>query len=372
VARPYNTVVQLDELRGELADIDRQLLELAARRRRLAEAVGLAKETGGLPIRDFHQEKEVLERARLVAESLELSSEVAEDLMRLLIREALSAQERQRVVAHAEGSGQRALVIGGAGRMGSWFARFLDSQGFAVEVADPAGGPAGFSSRGDWRDSPLDHDVIVVATPLATAARVLTELAERRPTGLVFDIGSLKSPVRAGLDALQRAGVRVASVHPMFGPDTDMLSGRHVIFVDAGSPEAVDQAEALFSSTMAERVRMSLDEHDRVVAFVLGLSHALNIAFFSALAESGEDVPKLSALSSTTFEQQLAVAERVAGDNPVMYFEIQTLNLFGGEALEALERAVAKLREVVAGGDEAAFVAMMERGRDYLSGRRTG
>lgn len=364
--------MQLDDLRKELAEIDRKLLELAARRRRLAEAVGLAKETSGLPIRDFRQEKEVLERARLAAPALDLSSEVAEELMRLLIREALSAQERQRVVAHAEGTGQSALVIGGGGRMGAWFARFLDSQGFSVELADPAGGPEGFPCRSDWRDSALNQDVIVVATPLGTAARVLTELAGRRPTGLVFDIGSLKSPVREGLEALRRAGARVTSIHPMFGPDTEMLSGRHVIFVDAGSPEAVDQAEGLFSSTMAERVRMSLDDHDRVVAFVLGLSHALNIAFFSALAESGEDVPKLSALSSTTFEEQLAVAEKVAGENPVMYFEIQHLNLFGGEALEALERAVGSLREVVARGDEEAFIAMMERGRDYLSGRRAG
>lgn len=362
--------MRLEELREELAEIDRRLLELASRRRRLAEAIGLAKETDGLPLRDFRQEKEVLERARATADSLDLSAEVAEELMRLLIREALSAQERQRVVAQAEGSGRTALVIGGGGRMGTWFARFLDSQGYSVEIADPAGGPPEFPSTADWRESPLEHDVIVVATPLGVAAEILEQLAERPPAGLVFDIGSLKSPVRSGLEALRQAGARVTSIHPMFGPDTEMLSGCHVILVDAGSKEAVDQAEALFGSTMAARVRMSLDDHDRVVAFVLGLSHALNIAFFSALTESGEEVPKLSALSSTTFESQLAVAEKVAGENPVMYFEIQHLNQYGGEALEALDQAVRTLREIVAAGDEDAFVAMMERGRAYLSDRR--
>ena len=30
---------------------------------------------------------------------------------------------------------------------------------------------------------------------------------------------------------------------------------------------------------------MGLDEHDRLIAYVLGLSHALNIAFFTALAK---------------------------------------------------------------------------------------
>ena len=36
------------------------------------------------------------------------------------------------------------------------------------------------------------------------------------------------------------------------------------------------------------QMQMPLEEHDRVIAYVLGLSHALNIAFFTALAESGE------------------------------------------------------------------------------------
>ncbi len=46
---------------------------------------------------------------------------------------------------------------------------------------------------------------------------------------------------------------------------------------------------------MAERVVMTLDEHDRLIAYVLGLSHALNIAFFTALAESGEEAPRFGA-----------------------------------------------------------------------------
>ena len=71
----------------------------------------------------------------------------------------------------------------------------------------------------------------------------------------------------------------------MFGPDTQLLSGRHVIFIDLGDQAALQEAQALFAPTMAERVVMGLDEHDRLIAYVLGLSHALNIAFFTALAD---------------------------------------------------------------------------------------
>jgi chorismate mutase/prephenate dehydrogenase len=188
---------------------------------------------------------------------------------------------------------------------------------------------------------------------------------------VIFDIGSLKSPLRAGLMALKSHGCRVTSIHPMFGPDTELLSGRHVIFIDVGSAEALTRARELFAPTMAEQVVMSLDDHDRLIAYVLGLSHALNIAFFTALAGSGEAAPRLARLSSTTFDAQLDVASLVARDSPQLYFEIQSLNDYGAESLEALAQAVERIRTAVLSRDGAEFAALMERGRAYLEDRRT-
>ena len=102
---------------------------------------------------------------------------------------------------------------------------------------------------------------------------------------------------------------------------------------------------------MATLVEMDLESHDRLIAYVLGLSHALNIAFFTALAESGEAAPKLATLSSTTFDAQLGVAGRVAAENPDLYFEIQTLNDYGTESLAALLYAIERLRSVVRAND---------------------
>jgi len=292
-------------------------------------------------------------------------------VLRLLIRGSLTAQERIRVAAGGRGSGRTALVIGGAGKMGRWFAEFMASQGFAVEIADPAGAPAGFAHLADWRESPLRHDFIVIATPLGLTDKILRELAMRRPKGVIFDVGSLKSPLRAGLNALKSHGCRVTSLHPMFGPDTELLSGRHVIFVEAGSAEATAAARELFASTMVEQVVMSLDDHDRLIAYVLGLSHALNIAFFTALAESGEAAPRLAKLSSTTFDSQLDVASKVAQESPELYYEIQSLNDYGSESLEALAQAVERLRSAVISQDFTAFEALMRRGREYLEDRRS-
>jgi chorismate mutase/prephenate dehydrogenase len=182
----------------------------------------------------------------------------------------------------------------------------------------------------------------------------------------VFDVGSLKSPLREPLAKLRAAGAQVTSVHPMFGPDTELLSGRHVIFIDLGAPQATAAARALFEPTMATLVEMDLESHDRLIAYVLGLSHALNIAFFTALANSGEAAPRLATLSSTTFDAQLGVAAKVAAENPDLYFEIQTLNDYGTESLAALLYAVERLRSVVRANDLEGFRALMTRGKTYL------
>lgn len=289
--------------------------------------------------------------------------------MRLLIRGSLTTQEREQVVAQGQGSGRTALVIGGAGKMGRWFANFLTAQGYTVTVADPTGAVEGFAYLADWHSDALNQDLIVVATPIKIANDVLLQLAARKPRGVVFDLGSLKTPLRAGLTALRDAGVKVTSVHPMFGPDTDLLSGRHIIFIDLGNAESLTVAQELFASTMAERAVMSLDEHDRLIAYVLGLSHALNICFFTVLANSGEDAKRLASLSSTTYDAQIDIATNVSRESPELYFEIQHLNEYGEESLKALRAAVEQVCNTVHAHDAAGFKSLMLKGREYLAGR---
>jgi chorismate mutase/prephenate dehydrogenase len=359
----------LDELRQQLDLLDQQLLRIIAQRQATSREIARVKRSTGRPTRDYRREREVLVGARAEAQRLGVPADTAETVMRVLIRSSLTTQERASVAAQGSGSGRRALLIGGAGKMGGWFAQFLGSQGFEVEVADPGAAP-GPGRIADWRSSPLEHHLIVVAAPLGATGQILGELAGRRPGGVVFDIGSLKTPLRAGLEALRAAGVAVTSLHPMFGPDTELLSGRHVIFIDLGHEAALREARSLFAATMAEQVLMGLEEHDRLIAYVLGLSHALNIAFCTALAGSGEAAPRLARLSSTTFDAQFDIASRVAEENPALYFEIQRLNAFGAESLDALARAVAAVREAVLSGDEAGFTELMRRGHAYVQGRR--
>lgn len=360
----------LEDLRQRLSAVDREIVSLIAERQRIVAEIGAYKIDHAAPTRDYEREREVLKAVRDDAERLGLDAAVVERVMRELIEASLASQEQRRVAAGTRGRGRRALIIGGAGKMGGWFARFLASQGYGVTLADPVPSELELARVADWRELDVDHDLVVVATPLKVAAGVLDELVERRPPGLVVDIGSLKAPLRAPLAALVESDCRVASIHPMFGPGTRLLSGRRIVFVDIDAADAAADAKQLFASTMAELVDMDLEQHDRLIAYVLGLAHASNIAFFAALAGSGEHVSKLHAMSSETFDAQLDVAALVARDNPHLYFEIQSLNEFGAAPLAALRSAAEQIEQLVAAGDEHGFVDLMAAGRRYLERRR--
>jgi len=362
-------MTKLDDLRNALNDIDSSILRLVQQRQEICLEIGRAKRAMGRPTRDWQREREVLDRVNDMAESLGLPTGLGKQIISGVIQASLQIQEQDQVFEKAAGGGRSCLIIGGAGQMGRWFARFLVSQGYSVDIADPAGPVGEYGYCEDWTSSTPTHDLVLVSTSLSGTGPVLDRLSTLRPPGLVVEIASLKTHLRESLYRLRTAGVRTASLHPMFGPTTELLSGRHVICVDLGEGSAHDSGAEIFASTMARCVTMGVDDHDKLMASVLGMSHALNIAFFSALAESGASIPELASISSTTFDAQLQVSTAVSKDNPDLYYEIQSLNEYGLEALHTLEIALAQLRTAIVNSDRAAFVALMENGRAYLSSR---
>jgi chorismate mutase/prephenate dehydrogenase len=361
---------ELEALRRRLDQIDDGIVDLIAERQAVVTTIGEHKLATGAPLRHYEREREVIDRGMARAEEQGVSGRVARDIMETLIHHSLGNQETHQLARSDHGQGQVALVIGGLGRMGEWMSRYLDMVGYHVDVADPADRETPFHRVEDWESNIDDYDLVVVAVTLRPTNAILHRLAELKPRGLVFDIGSLKSPMRSGLQSLVDAGCRVCSVHPMFGPDEIGLSGRHILFVDVGNTGALEEARALFSHTAADCVNLSLEEHDEVMAWVLGLSHMVNIAFASALAESGEAVPLLRQISSSTFDAQLKVAAQVVSENPHLYYEIQQGNARTPEVVARFRDALDALYRAVEEEDEPAWQEAMERANARLSNGR--
>ena len=356
---------ELAALREQIRALDRELVALTARRLALARRIGELKRGLGQPIRNYIVEAEALRQVRDEAERLGVRGPLAEELLKLEIRESLRAQERDRAASRVRDAGAagRALVVGAAGNMGRWFVEFLESMGYQVAGADPRGAPAG---RAEVRDVPAEagaFDLVLLATPPSATAETLRSL-RGRAQGVVMDIASLKAPHARELRALAEAGARVTSIHPMWGPSADLLANRNLVVCDCGSQEANQAARKLFADTAARVVEMPLEAHDRFMGLVLGLPHAVNLAFGHALASQPTPFSDVSALGGPTFQKQVGVAREVANENKDLYFEIQKLNPHTGEVLSGLRRSLEELEASLA--DREAFRRYMARGQAWL------
>ncbi|HWP38519.1 MAG TPA: prephenate dehydrogenase dimerization domain-containing protein, partial [Gemmatimonadales bacterium] len=229
-------------------------------------------------------------------------------------------------------------------------------------ATDPAG-PAPGARPVPLKEGLGAAGVVVIATPLSTGPAILEDVLGHDPAGLVVDIFSLKSHVLRTLTVAARAGRRVASLHPLFGPSVRTLSGRTMAVLDCGNTAAADEAAALFRDTALTITRLPVDQHDAYMQYVLGLSHLTAILFFTTLAAADRTAADLATMASTTFNRVSLVAADVAAENPLLYYEIQHLNRHSAELYELVRRSLARIEAAALAHDPSAFVDIMEAGR---------
>ena len=96
MTEPNPEEMNLDELRTEIEDIDREIVELVARRTYVADTIAEVKAERGLPTTDESQEARVMERAADNAERFEVDANLVKAVFRLLIELNKAEQRRSR------------------------------------------------------------------------------------------------------------------------------------------------------------------------------------------------------------------------------------------------------------------------------------
>lgn len=77
--------MSLEELRAEITEIDREIVDLIARRTYVADTIADVKVRQGLPTTDEEQETRVMDRAGRNAEQFDLDANLVKAIFRLLI-----------------------------------------------------------------------------------------------------------------------------------------------------------------------------------------------------------------------------------------------------------------------------------------------
>jgi len=354
--------MQLDEIRKEIEETDYQIVALMKRRLELAEEVGRTKAETGTPIRNIPVEEKVIARYRDYAEDNGMSPNTAEAVCKLLMQESV---ERQAALPKADSAPKRIAIIGGNGKMGKWFGDLFAASGHKVDVIDPSAG------NGLTAEDARFADIVIVSIPISRTGCMLENIDSiARKDALIFDVSSLKSPF---IDILRNMAKRrkVCSVHPMFGPSAASMFDRNLLICDCGNEEAVEEAMELLGNRGANIRTMPVEDHDKYMAYVLGLSHAVNIAFFTVLERSGITFEDMKSVASTTYSKLMESNASVALEDPYLYYEIQHLNANREKMLTEFDTSVRDVVEAALSDNPKEFKDLMDRGREYFSKQRS-
>ncbi len=346
----------LDVLRGQLDDIDAELLNLLKRRLAVVEAVRDSKRGSGKPLFDRNREQDVFQRAEHRATQLGLAPSTARKLMAVVVDASHGVQQDPSVAAATAPA--RLLIVGGRGKMGCRFADVFRGRGHHVDVLD--------------KDDPLDPtlveaaDLTMVAVPMTVAEQVCEKLGPLiRPDALLFDINSLKTGVCEVMARSCRG--EALGTHPMFGPTVRSMRRQKVILCRVKPGPRCDWLQTELGKMGAELVETDPQTHDKMMAIVQVLTHFGIMVMGRALSRSGHELAETLRFMSPIYRLEIAMVGRLFSQNPWLYQEIVMSNPWGEELREVFARQTQQLADIIAERDREAFVASFEETQRYFS-----
>ena len=197
-------------------------------------------------------------------------------------------------------------------------------------------------------------DLVVLATPISTLARLMPAIAlAMKAQATLTDVASTKQEVIATIRAAleRRPDVAYVPGHPMAGSERHGSANAHALLFErsiciltplAGTPpDAVRRVAALWESVGARVCQMDPASHDRLVARISHLPHLAAAALLLTV----------SADEATLAGPGLTDTTRIASGDPALWRDIcQTNAPQIVLALDAYLEVIQHARDLVAGG----------------------
>ncbi len=348
----------LPVLRAMIDTLDRDLLQIMARRMALVSEVAAFKRDHGVRIRDRDREREILDDRRERAQALGLPAADVESIFRLLLRSSRDQQAVLRTEVPVGATPITVAVIGGHGQMGRLVARLFADLGHQVIVADR-------ETALTATEAAALAEVVVIAVPIDDTEAVIRAVGPAvRPEGLLMDITSIKEAPMSAMLAATTASV--VGTHPMFGPGVHSLQGQRIVLCRGRGDRWADWLHHTLSARGLVVSEATPAHHDRAMAIVQVLTHFQTQVLGVTLARLGMPLVETLEFTSPAYLLELFVAARHFAQDPGLYGPIEMRNPATAEVTGAFQGAAGDLAAVLAHGDRAAFSALFEEVRQFF------
>ena len=264
-------------------------------------------------------------------------------------------------------------IVGGSGKMGRWFANFLLKEGKQVIIT---GGNAKKLLEAKEQlgievstsiEAVKDADVILISVPIDNFEKVVKQLQPYlHPKQVVIDITSIKVFPVETMHKYLKTGL-VLGAHPMFGPGAKDILNQNFVLTPTNDKEAA-LAEKIKQYLEARGARVTLmtpQEHDEMMAVILGLSHFIAIVSVDTLL-SFDKLKQMEAIGGSTYKVLLTLTEGVLSEDPEFYASLQMKLPKMTEIEELFQKSSKTWANIVKNKDRQEFVRRMNTLKDKL------
>jgi len=267
----------------------------------------------------------------------------------------------------------KVAILGGSGKMGRWFARFLLQEGNEVRITGRDQGKLREAGRelgvavATNAEAVKWADVVVVSVSIDSVEAVIKEISlYTRPDQIMIDITSIKElPVEA-MHRHIKSGL-VLGVHPMFGPSAEGIQGQNFVLTPTSEDEKAlaGKVREYLEARGAKVTVMAPHEHDEMMTVVLGLSHFIGLVAADTLA-SCQNLEQTKAVSGTTYRLLLALVKSVVSEAPELYAALQMSVPNVTEIEKTFGARVKTWADMVERKDRQAFIKRMNALKERL------
>ncbi|OOF43282.1 bifunctional chorismate mutase/prephenate dehydrogenase [Rodentibacter trehalosifermentans] len=347
----------LNDLRSEIDSLDRELIQLFSKRLKLVSQVGKVKHQHGLPIYAPEREISMLQARRLEAEKAGISPDLIEDVLRRFMRESYT-NENQFGFKTVNPDIQKIVIVGGYGKLGGLFARYLRASGYPISVLE----------RDDWNVAEhilANADAVIVSVPIANTLETIERLKPYLTENMLLaDLTSVKrEPLAKMLEIHQGA---VVGLHPMFGPDIASMAKQVVVCCGGRFPKRYEWLLEQIQIWGAKIHQTDAIEHDHHMTYVQALRHFSTFANGLHLSKQPVNLANLLALSSPIYRLELAMIGRLFAQDAELYADIIMDKPENLEVIESLKQTYEEALRFFESHDRQGFIDAFHQVKEWF------
>ena len=224
----------------------------------------------------------------------------------------------------------KVAIIGGSGKMGRWFASFLLKEGKEVIITGrnerkllEAKHQLGVEVASNV-EAVKTADAVLLSVPIDNFEEVVEQLCPYTHSGqVIIDITSIKVFPVETMHKYIKTGL-VLGVHPMFGPGAKSIVNQNFVLTPTNEEETAlaQKIKRYLEARGARATMMTPNEHDEMMAVILGLSHFIAIVSADTLV-SFDRLKQMEAIAGSTYKVLLTLVGSVVSENPEFYASLQ-------------------------------------------------